>query len=879
MKRKFLAIFLTMIMVISQMILPSFADEQIQSDEMKLLVDLEILNNEKVSVEPVTRGDFTVATVALLGIKVYSGENYFSDITDNAGPINTAASIGIIKGTGDGLFMPDATITFDQAVKILVAALGYEVKTNYDFPSGYLSVAAQIGLLKGVSSESKFTWVTAAKLIYNAAHTDIFQSDLNGGYKTVAGETPLTKWNNIEIITGKVEANEYAFVTGNSTTGKDFVKIAGVTVRDSKRKATEYLGYTISAYCYDDEIKAVYHKGMSNIVTIMSDDIISNECSLNSIKYYENEKLQECNLERNATFIYNGKNEPADIALLPKDGKIVLIDTKGNKNADIVKIYDTETFIVDRVNVNTRKIFLKNGKGTLTLDEECDIIGYDGIMDISEVYENNVITVTRNKDEKIITVEVSGVSVKSKIVEKSDDSVTFENGMTYRVVDKDLLSTIEIGALTNVYIDVYDRIVGSSQANIAGMHYGYLIDAACKTRMGGYEGEMRIFNTTNGKIENYKIAEKTSVNDMYVDLYGRKLTANRVIERFHKNGVLKSQLIKFQLNSSGEIFKLYKAVDNTAEPFVYVDDFSLDFSYPTLNKGGTNYDNLVYNPGSNIINNDINLTKSVCIEIPELESGDKMIDYEDEIKIVSPTSKWVDPQHRLTSFEAYDLDENKSASVIIRPVAKGSDDKSYHNRLLFVDSVAEAINNEGIQVKKIYGYQAGQYVSFEIDPDSDLNRGNFDFTCGDVLRISLNNDKISNIIKIYTPTKKDGFLIRGNVSDDYVMRLGSSVYEKTTQPYWEENSIVLHVKASKVADEYLFVDVTPNIKNKLFTLSAANIVVYDEEKKELRPGSVMDIEPDNACQSVFMGIIYSYAYDVCVINRENPTELIWEGRY
>lgn len=62
-----------------------------------------------------------------------------------------AASRGIISGFADGTFGPDRTVTFGQAVTILMRMLGYQdTDVGAVWPDGYLVAAASTGLTDGV---------------------------------------------------------------------------------------------------------------------------------------------------------------------------------------------------------------------------------------------------------------------------------------------------------------------------------------------------------------------------------------------------------------------------------------------------------------------------------------------------------------------------------------------------------------------------------------------------------------------------------------------------------------------------------------------------------------------------------------------------------
>lgn len=108
-----------------------------------------------------TRAEFaTVAMRLITPGKEATGNGgakvFFSDVTVNHwafGNISAATELGLIGGFGDSRFLPDNPVTYNQAVKMLVCALGYgqqgEEKGGY--PYGYLLEAVELGITKSVT--------------------------------------------------------------------------------------------------------------------------------------------------------------------------------------------------------------------------------------------------------------------------------------------------------------------------------------------------------------------------------------------------------------------------------------------------------------------------------------------------------------------------------------------------------------------------------------------------------------------------------------------------------------------------------------------------------------------------------------------------------
>lgn len=128
----------------------------------------------------VTRAEITKMIVDALGegSQAQSGSGIntqFTDVTGAhwaAGYVSTGVADGFIAGMGDGTFAPDENVTYVQAQKMLVSAIGYETYAQGagGWPNGYKTWAATRGITKGVSANDndQLTRAQVAQMIDNA---------------------------------------------------------------------------------------------------------------------------------------------------------------------------------------------------------------------------------------------------------------------------------------------------------------------------------------------------------------------------------------------------------------------------------------------------------------------------------------------------------------------------------------------------------------------------------------------------------------------------------------------------------------------------------------------------------------------------------------
>ena len=128
----------------------------------------------------ITRAEFAAVVVRMLGMEdAAAGAATATNFTDvpathwAAGYVKIANQKEIISGYGDGTFGPDDEVTYEQAIKMLVCALGYapmfaDVKDAY--PTSYMAQANTLGMTVGANGKigDKATRAIVARLAYNA---------------------------------------------------------------------------------------------------------------------------------------------------------------------------------------------------------------------------------------------------------------------------------------------------------------------------------------------------------------------------------------------------------------------------------------------------------------------------------------------------------------------------------------------------------------------------------------------------------------------------------------------------------------------------------------------------------------------------------------
>lgn len=184
----------------------------------------------------VTRAEITKMIVDALAerssAEASTESTKFADVSADhwaKGYINQGVADGFIAGMSDTEFDPDANVTYVQAQKMLVSAIGYETyaQAQGGWPIGYKTYAASLDITKGISGikdSTELTRAQVAQMIDNAMDAPLC---VIASWKT---EWNGTKTPNLEVRDGK-EGRAYETLF---TEKHDAYKVYGRVTETSK---------------------------------------------------------------------------------------------------------------------------------------------------------------------------------------------------------------------------------------------------------------------------------------------------------------------------------------------------------------------------------------------------------------------------------------------------------------------------------------------------------------------------------------------------------------------------------------------------------------------------------------------------------------------
>jgi len=182
---------------------PDVASNAKYAEAVKVLSALNIINgDDKGNFNPdqnVTRAEMAKILCTMIGAgtqgQVDSG---FADVTAAhwaSGYVKHAKGLGIIAGYNDAEFGPEDNVTYEQAIKLIVAALGYTYMADDKggYPAGYMMVAADLKITDKVviaDATAPAKRSDIAILAYNALEVNMMERVT---YGTEAKYEPVDK--------------------------------------------------------------------------------------------------------------------------------------------------------------------------------------------------------------------------------------------------------------------------------------------------------------------------------------------------------------------------------------------------------------------------------------------------------------------------------------------------------------------------------------------------------------------------------------------------------------------------------------------------------------------------------------------------------------
>ncbi|MGM9936333.1 MAG: S-layer homology domain-containing protein [Candidatus Ornithomonoglobus sp.] len=566
-----------------------------------------ITGYEDGSIKPestVTRAEMATIVLRMLAQTANSTyQNVFTDLEAShwaADTIQTAVEQGILDGMGDGTFVPDGNVKYEQVLKMIVCAMNYgtDAENAGGYPQGYVAVGGTtLKLLTGVkgATGTDMPRGEVIKTVYNALLASYREiTDFKNGlpvytatdtlgvalFDMYEDEGVLTTTPNITIATGSVAK-------------EGVVTIDGIDYK-CDMNVDEYVGTKIKFYYIDDKaddpkIIALFSMGKSTEYTFNADDIDSIDTTAGSIKVFKSETTTSTTSYKinNATVIYNGTilstadyakyigGDDYDGFITPHVGTVKIVDYDSDGVYDILFVESYETMLVTTATTEKLTGKINNVSTTITYDLDDNdytvtVTKSGSAATVKNLKKNDVASIKRNIESTTIDITVTGETITGEITsvgEDDGDTTITLNGQTYKV-DENAVADIRTGLSGNFYLDMFDRVgyISTDGALTSNEKYAMITKAYYNDES---ELVIRLYTQDGSEIEvkpssslNYWApGAKAAVSKPSEDTLYKTLNSDSAYIQCNGNPV---RLCKYSLNSSGDLTKLYVAVSSTA---------------------------------------------------------------------------------------------------------------------------------------------------------------------------------------------------------------------------------------------------------------------------------------------------------------------------
>ena len=512
----------------------------------------------------VTRAEITKMIVDALAerssAEASTESTKFADVSADhwaKGYINQGVADGFIAGMSDTEFDPDANVTYVQAQKMLVSAIGYETyaQAQGGWPTGYKTYAASLDITKGISGITDSTELTraqVAQMIDNAMGAPLC---VIASWKT---EWNGTKTPNLEVRDGK-EGRAYETLF---TEKHDAYKVYGRVTETSKTGSVDNDKVTFQvekADNFDDEeVKADspvsedmyigdskadnYLRTYSQALIQKNDDdeftILSiAAAAANKSVTVASEDFDENKSTGEALYFFPAGTTKGSTKYQLDTTNGVTIYVNGVKQ-DSMAIYDANDLESDK----TLYGYLKNHEtASVTLQKETEVgststsAKYNTVM-ISSYATAIVDEVIDKTNETSVNFDTYSTGIQAKMtVNKDDDNYTY----SFKLDGKDIeAKDLQQNDVLNISYDTTGSFRDSNFYDVIVTRN--VVEGVKCTSINDSKGEYTIGGTKYKAAEGMDIDVETSTEySLYLDHFGRiaKADENSVSKNY---GVLKN---------------------------------------------------------------------------------------------------------------------------------------------------------------------------------------------------------------------------------------------------------------------------------------------------------------------------------------------------
>ncbi len=774
--------------------------------------------------ENVTRAQFTAALVTVMQIVQNTDLSdksgfEFKDVDGNGvyfKEIYAAQKAKIIAG-GEN-FYPDENITFAQAVKMCVCAIGFDAAAEHmgGFPSGYIKAAKRLKITDNIYDGESFSNKDAEILLYNLLCSSFMPSSYKNGaaFFEDSNETYLERLYNISCCDGLVTATNICPGNGGESYKKGYIALDG-----------KVYGYEKDTYgLLGKNVRMFYKKGTSEALFLVEEDNETVEINYEDVSEFSQDKISVEFLSgakkknyktAGARYVYNGKiSDVFPKSLIGGDyTKITLLDNNSDGVYEYVFILDYKYTVVGSVQKDPIVISDANGgsENALRLNGGAVLSVYENgsVIEIDDIKSGDVIAAAVSEDLSYAMIQRMSKNVAGVLQERDSEGYVYIGGEKYMITgyaEKNYGDILKIGESYTFLIGLNSDIV-VPKGFASKMQYGYLVGIPDSEKRADDEFEVKIY-TLSQVMKTYTV-KKAKVDSV------PNMTADKIKPVLERNV---SKLIKFKASEDGYI----KVIDTADEVYEYqkpADDEDCLKKY-IFTAGASEVKEFTYRSGGQSCMPYFNLSSSVILRVPE--SGTD----EEDFAVLDRTSLISGAKYK---FDVYDLTEGGTAGIVV------AQDKSVKSRTSYmIEKIRNSNLPNGDTGKVIYAYSSSSYKKLYLSAEAEKQLEK-PLNPGDIIQATLTDDaniKFIDLVfdaKTLSPSTKVVSGINYDGLNNISYWYGSLYYTDGVYAY------ISKTKTGKTYD-YSFSNLI-NVK-----INTANAAIINRERDEIRPVSAAELK-------------------------------------
>ncbi|MBR0599191.1 S-layer homology domain-containing protein [Sinanaerobacter chloroacetimidivorans] len=481
--------------------------------------------------QTVNRAEMAKFIITTLGLEssASGASTNFTDMSGYgwaSGYVGYSQSLGIIKGYGDGTFRPGKTVSYDEAITMIVRALGYTEavkEMNGTWPAVFTQKARVLGVTDDVNAGGSVgaTRGDVAIMLYNALTCNMGYADADG----VFIEKKDKDGHIIKLISNldAEESEDYAVITKSDA--DDAVVNIRPYVGAYAKVFTLTKGSDEDAIIAVGDVKSTFVTGEYKAADKLIKTADGTEYKLDDISSKGIcGTSKELDSKDTAIEFVNGETGSSGSTILDSDqqtldtdktGAIVTVsaDVSGKTIKGIFSVLLWKADADEKVEADDLKDITSNhtllGKDFAENDDdEIDVTSFElfGVKSLSDIKADNVVYVYANKDDEITRIAVGTTVAEGEITaikEGSETKVTI-GGKTYLFADEKLSkyngvttdfdkNDVDTGDEIKAYLDAYGYMYDYDAVSGKADNYAVVLEVGTAGTKIGDKNQIKLF--------------------------------------------------------------------------------------------------------------------------------------------------------------------------------------------------------------------------------------------------------------------------------------------------------------------------------------------------------------------------------------------------